>query len=945
MDDSSDRLSLEQGETERLYGDARALIPQEQASFVEALCAGRPELRDVGAEVLSLLEHAEAAESFFARLREEIVSSPPWAEIGGVDPMPGPAGARELPGGTRAGRYLIVERIGAGGMGTVYRAHDPALDRDVALKLLPPHLSGDPASRERFLIEARAAAALDHPNICTIHEVGEIEDGRLFLAMACYEGKTLKERLARGPLPVGEAAAYTVQLARALAAAHARGIVHRDVKPGNALVLPDGTVKLLDFGLARVADATLTVPGLTPGTVAYMSPEQARGDRLDHRTDLFSLGVVLYEMLAGVRPFRGGDRRAVLAAVEHEHPEALPCLRPEVPRSLAQVVARLLEKDPVARYDHADELLRDLDPNMGSHRRVRRTAFLRRAVPALVGLGGFLAIAGVMLQPGSSATSLDPERVVVAPFENRTGDPALDPVGSLAADWVTEGISRAAGANVVPTSVALVSARRVQESLAAGARVDPLEALAEETGAGLVVSGAYYAAGDGLQFLAQITDARQRRLLRALEPAGGEGEAPAAAIDVLRQRTLAALAPFLHPRFGPFAERYGDPPSYEAHQAYVEGMEAQIRGRWRESNRHLERALSLDTTYLAPAWLMSWNYLNLGDRTTADSIVSWLDRSRERLTPFQQASLDMLAANLRHDRIAAYEAASRVAAIAPQSLPHVQLAAEAARLNRPREAIRVLAEIDPTRGVVRGWPAYWFTATEAHHVRGHHRQELREARRARALFPDEPQYLFLEARALAALGRVFDVEAVVSARTLLPEDRDPSLGALLRLIGDELRIHGRPGAARMWYDRAIEWYRGRSYEEQARHRTTVGMILVASGRWSEAQPVFRDLATEEPDNLEVQGFLGIIAARLGDSAEAERISGLLAERNRYGLGGSPAFQRACIAAQLGRMAEAVALLREAFSQGYAHGWGPRHAPCLDPLRDYGPFRDLMRPAD
>lgn len=653
---------------------------------------------------------------------------------------------------------------------------------------------------------------------------------------------------------------------------------------------------------------------------------------------------MVYEMLAGVRPFRGGHDRAVLAAIEHDQTEELLSLRPETPEHLTRVVNRLLEKTPAARHDNADELLGELDPEVGSHRRARPTRFLRRAVPALVGLGGVLVVVGVILQPGSSATPLDPGRVVVAPFENRTGGPALDPIGSMAADWVTEGISRAAGANVVPTSAALVSARRVQESLAAGTRVDPVQALAGETGAGLVVSGAYYVAGDGLQFHAQITDARQRRLLRALEPVGSHREAPAAGIDVLRQRTLAALSPFLDPRFGPYAERYGDPPSYEAHRAYVEGMEAQIRGRWRESNRHLERALALDTMYLAPGVLMSWNHSNLGDRAIADSIVRSLNSSRERLTPFQRGTIDLLAANLRHDRIAAYEAARRVAEIAPQSLPHVQVGLEAVRLNRPREALRVLSEIDPARGVVRGWSAYWTTATEAHHVLGNHRRELRAARRARALFPDDPRYLILEVRALAARGRMAEAEALVEARASLPEEHYPSSGLLMRMIGDELRIHVAPDEARRWYDRAIAWYRGRPPDEQVRHHSAVGAILVASGRWSEAEAVFRDLAAQEPDDLGVQGFLGIIAARLGDRAEAERLSALLAARNHPDLGGGPTFQRACIAAQLGHIAEAVTLLREAFGQGYRHGWGPRHAPCLDPLRDDGLFRELMRPA-
>lgn len=211
--------------------------------------------------------------------------------------------------------------------------------------------TGDPLlGRSVGHSEARAAAALEHPAICTVHEIGESEDGRLFIAMACYDGETLEQRIARGPLPVADAVAIATRIASGLAAAHARGVVHRDVKPGNVMLTADGGIKLLDFGLAKVADLTLTRPGTTPGTVAYMSPEQVRGEPVDARTDLWSLGVVLYEMLTGVRPFRGESDRVLLGRIPHEEPKPLRDLRPETPGSLARIVERLLRKDPDARH-------------------------------------------------------------------------------------------------------------------------------------------------------------------------------------------------------------------------------------------------------------------------------------------------------------------------------------------------------------------------------------------------------------------------------------------------------------------------------------------------------------------------------------------------------------------------------------------------------------------
>src|SRR5690242_2568391 len=208
--------------------------------------------------------------------------------------------------GQTVAHFRVVEPLAAGGMGVVYRAIDPHLGRPVALKFPLPGQRLDRQVRERFLREARTAGALDHPNICSIYETGETESGQLFLAMPLYEGETLKARIARvGSLPIADALAIAVQIARGLHAAHRVGIVHRDLKPANAMILPDGGVKILDFGIARVGDGTLTKSHGALGTVSYMAPEQVRGERLDGRADLWALGVLLYEMLTGRRPFDG----------------------------------------------------------------------------------------------------------------------------------------------------------------------------------------------------------------------------------------------------------------------------------------------------------------------------------------------------------------------------------------------------------------------------------------------------------------------------------------------------------------------------------------------------------------------------------------------------------------------------------------------------------------
>jgi DNA-binding winged helix-turn-helix (wHTH) protein len=271
------------------------------------------------------------------------------------------AAPEPLAAGCRIGNYEILEPVGGGAMGEVYKARDQRLGRVVALKFLPADLTRDPSARQRFLREAQAVAQLDHPNVATIYETGETEGSRAFLALAFYEGETLQQKLEQGPLPLAEALEIARQIARGLAAAHHRQIVHRDIKPANVMVLPDGTVKLLDFGLAKLAGATtVTQPSTSPGTPAYKSPEQTLGEKVDSRSDLWALGVVLYEMVNGRVPFGGEYEQAVIYSILNEPPR--PVESGAFPSQLSEVIERALAKDPAERYQTAEELESDLAP-------------------------------------------------------------------------------------------------------------------------------------------------------------------------------------------------------------------------------------------------------------------------------------------------------------------------------------------------------------------------------------------------------------------------------------------------------------------------------------------------------------------------------------------------------------------------------------------------------
>ncbi len=328
--------------------------------------------------------------------------------------------------GNTISHYRILERLGGGGMGVVYKAQDLKLERPVALKFLLPDLTREPEAKQRFVQEAKAASALQHNNICSVHDIDETPGGQMFIVMDLYDGETLKKKIERGPLKIEEAIDIAIQVAHGLAKAHERGIVHRDIKPANIMVTADGAAKILDFGLAKLCGSTkLTKTGTTVGTAAYMSPEQTKSDAVDHRTDIWSLGAAVYEMVAGKMPFKGDYDNAVIYAIVNADPEPLTALRTGVPMELERIVSKALRKKQDERYQQVNDMLVDLrvlrsnlphipasSPDFGLNPDTHRVRLWRQLSPWFITL--FMAfVAGVTVWnpwSGPTATNQRPVR-------------------------------------------------------------------------------------------------------------------------------------------------------------------------------------------------------------------------------------------------------------------------------------------------------------------------------------------------------------------------------------------------------------------------------------------------------------------------------------------------------------------------------------------------------
>jgi TolB-like protein len=705
--------------------------------------------------------------------------------------------------------------------------------------------------------------------------------------------------------------------------------VHRDIKPENIL-LSGGAATVTDFGVSKAIAASkygtpgesLTGIGLSLGTPGYMSPEQAAGDDVDARSDLYSWGVVAYEMISGRHPFAHcKNLQQMIVAHVSEKPPPLTSASGAA-AALRKAVMQCLVKEPSARPASADSLLLDIR---------RRSPWKAKAgviaagVLLAVGLLAGLAFAFVPREKLATALTLarrkpallHSDRIIVAPFSNETGEQRLTPLGSEAADWIARGLARTGTINVVDARTVSITSEVVSRIPWPWRGRDRETALAQETGAGILISGRFYRDADTLRFQANVTDVKDGKLLWSLSPVSGPVSSPTTVLESLSRRIVALVAQ-TSDTTSVALSALSDPPTLEAYTEFSRGLEGTFTHS-AGAYGHFLRATSLDTTYVTPWVLLAVTAEDRGDKTVMDSALKHANRLTERMTPVERAIIEYTEAKTKGDLEGTRRAAQSVVQLTPgSSETPLMLATASLADRRPQTALAVLRAVDPDRGLNLAAPYFWKNRTVAFYQLADYRGAADACSRGLKRFPKDYFLAYFCVSSFLHLGQIDRTTA------LLAEDERGEAGAELAVRAAQ--VMEDVGLTADSRELATKWLKHLSNEPELDYSRA--LLLMAAGRAAEAKASLTKLADTDsgpgvmsreqriPLRLRVLGSLGVVNARLRLPAEALRIDSLIKASETGAQGGELEVLRARIHAQLGDL-EAAVVLADA---GRIKGW-------------------------